>query len=109
MYGKKEINKAPFTVNIAPEATGPLALVRAFGPGLEGGVVGKPCNFTVETNGAVGALGKRLVPLCVVHSLCVSGMSGSTKELLCQALMPVHQMRTPLQQPVCHFYCYSLS
>ncbi|XP_022101220.1 filamin-C-like isoform X6 [Acanthaster planci] len=57
MYGKKEINKAPFTVNIAPEATGPLALVRAFGPGLEGGVVGKPCKFTVETNGAVGALG----------------------------------------------------
>ncbi|XP_038047788.1 filamin-A-like isoform X5 [Patiria miniata] len=57
MYGKKEINKAPFTVNISPEATGQLALVRAFGPGLEGGVVGKPCNFTVETNGAVGALG----------------------------------------------------
>ncbi len=57
MYGKKEINKAPFTVNIAPEATGPVALVRAFGPGLEGGVVGKSCDFTVETNGSVGALG----------------------------------------------------
>ena len=57
MYGKKEISKAPFTVNIAPEATGPVALVRAFGPGLEGGVVGKSCDFTVETNGSVGALG----------------------------------------------------
>lgn len=57
-FGGQPIPKAPFTVNIGPEPTGPITFVRAFGPGLEKGVVGKPCDFTVETNGAVGALGK---------------------------------------------------
>ncbi|XP_041460317.1 filamin-A-like isoform X4 [Lytechinus variegatus] len=56
-YGGQPIPKAPFTVNIGAEPTGPITFVRAFGPGLEKGVVGKPCDFTVETNGAVGALG----------------------------------------------------
>ncbi|XP_030827869.1 filamin-A isoform X3 [Strongylocentrotus purpuratus] len=56
-FGGQPIPKAPFTVNIGPEPTGPITFVRAFGPGLEKGVVGKPCDFTVETNGAVGALG----------------------------------------------------
>ncbi|XP_071491356.1 filamin-A-like isoform X2 [Diadema antillarum] len=56
-YGGQAIPKAPFTVNIGAEPTGPITYVRAFGPGLEKGVVGKPCDFTVETNGAVGALG----------------------------------------------------
>ncbi|XP_072181882.1 filamin-A-like isoform X4 [Diadema setosum] len=56
-YGGQPIPKAPFTVNIGAEPTGPITYVRAFGPGLEKGVVGKPCDFTVETNGAVGALG----------------------------------------------------
>ena len=32
--------------------------IRAFGPGLENGIVGFPANFTVETNGETGALGK---------------------------------------------------
>ena len=31
--------------------------IRAYGPGLEGGVVGKPADFVVETNGETGALG----------------------------------------------------
>lgn len=31
--------------------------IRAYGPGLEGGVVNQPAVFTVETNGEVGALG----------------------------------------------------
>ncbi|XP_077979659.1 filamin-A-like [Glandiceps talaboti] len=56
-YGKEHISKSPFTVNISPEAEAPLSYVKAYGPGLESGVVGSPCNFTVETNGAVGALG----------------------------------------------------
>lgn len=31
--------------------------IRAFGPGLEGGVVGYPADFVVETNGETGSLG----------------------------------------------------
>lgn len=31
--------------------------IRAYGPGLEGGMVGKPAEFIVETNGETGALG----------------------------------------------------
>ena len=57
-YGNEEIPKSPFTVNINLEAKPPLSHVRAFGPGLEAGVVGDPCDFTVETNGSTGALGK---------------------------------------------------
>ena len=36
----------------------------AYGPGLEGGVVNQPANFTVETNGETGALGecREIVP-----------------------------------------------
>lgn len=32
--------------------------IRAFGPGLVGGVVNKPAVFVVETNGETGALGE---------------------------------------------------
>ena len=32
--------------------------IKAYGPGLEGGVVKQPAVFTVETNGEVGALGE---------------------------------------------------
>lgn len=40
-------------------AVGPYktSKIRAYGPGLEGGVVGKPADFIVETNGETGALG----------------------------------------------------
>lgn len=34
--------------------------IRAFGPGLEGGVVGYPADFVVETNGETGSLGTSL-------------------------------------------------
>lgn len=57
-YGRKPIQKSPFTVNIGPQATGPHAQIKAFGPGLERGVAGKPATFTVEMNGAIGQLGK---------------------------------------------------
>ena len=33
------------------------SMIRAFGPGLEGGMANLPCDFTVETNGETGALG----------------------------------------------------
>ena len=43
---------------VGPEA-GPQK-VRAWGPGLEKGIVGKSANFVVESVGSdVGALGKR--------------------------------------------------
>lgn len=53
-YGGQEIPRSPFEVNVGPykEST-----IRAYGPGLSGGVVGYPALFTVETNGETGALG----------------------------------------------------
>ena len=53
-YGPGHITKSPFNVEVGPTMT---SKIRAFGPGLEGGVVGYPANFTVETNGETGALG----------------------------------------------------
>lgn len=48
---------SPFEVTVGPEA-GPQ-LIRAWGPGLEGGVVGKPAIFVVESVGTdVGVLGE---------------------------------------------------
>jgi len=53
-YGGKEIPKSPFEVNVGPYKE---SNIRAFGPGLHGGVVGHPAKFTVDTNGETGALG----------------------------------------------------
>lgn len=54
LYGGQPITKSPFRVEVGPER---FTKIRAFGPGLEGGVVGYPACFTVETNGETGALG----------------------------------------------------
>jgi len=53
-YGGEHITKSPFKVTVAPFKE---SKIRAYGPGLEGGIVGKPACFTVETNGETGALG----------------------------------------------------
>lgn len=53
-YGGREIPRSPFEVNVGPYLE---SRIRAFGPGLTGGVVGEPAAFTVETNGETGALG----------------------------------------------------
>ena len=53
-YGGQPITKSPFKVDVGPAKQ---TRVRAFGPGLETGVVGFPACFTVETNGETGALG----------------------------------------------------
>ncbi|XP_071544153.1 filamin-A isoform X12 [Panulirus ornatus] len=53
-YGGQEIPKSPFEVNIGPYKE---TRIRAYGPGLKGGVVGYPALFTVETNGETGGLG----------------------------------------------------
>uniref|UniRef100_UPI003AAAA42C filamin-B-like n=1 Tax=Centroberyx gerrardi TaxID=166262 RepID=UPI003AAAA42C len=55
-WGGQHIPKSPFEVAVGPEA-GPQQ-VRAWGPGLEGGIVGKPAAFIVESVGSdVGVLG----------------------------------------------------
>ncbi|XP_072277321.1 filamin-B [Pyxicephalus adspersus] len=58
-WGGHHIPKSPFEVQVGPEA-GPQK-VRAWGPGLTGGVVGKSADFVVESIGPdVGSLGKPL-------------------------------------------------
>ncbi|XP_071960404.1 filamin-A-like isoform X2 [Antedon mediterranea] len=76
-YGKEHIPKSPFTVHISPEAQGQIKNVRAFGPGLERGVAGKPCTFTVETNGANGALGFAIEGPSEAEIQCVDNGDGS--------------------------------
>lgn len=53
-FGGQEIPKSPYEINVGPFKE---SKIRAFGPGLHGGVVNKPACFTVETNGETGALG----------------------------------------------------
>ncbi|KAM7005423.1 filamin B a isoform 1-T1 [Tautogolabrus adspersus] len=55
-WGGQHIPKSPFEVTVGREA-GPQQ-IRAWGPGLEGGIVGKPAAFVVESTGTdVGVLG----------------------------------------------------
>uniref|UniRef100_A0A8C8E777 Filamin C n=1 Tax=Otus sunia TaxID=257818 RepID=A0A8C8E777_9STRI len=56
-WGGYAIPRSPFEVQVAPEAG--AQKVRAWGPGLEGGVVGKSADFVVEAIGTeVGTLGE---------------------------------------------------
>ncbi|XP_075219680.1 filamin A protein cher isoform X2 [Lycorma delicatula] len=48
------ITKSPYEVNVGPFKE---TRIKAYGPGLAGGVVAYPALFTVETNGETGALG----------------------------------------------------
>jgi len=54
-YGGQPITKSPFKVEVGPMKE---TRIRAYGPGLEQGVVGYAACFTVETNGETGALGQ---------------------------------------------------
>ncbi|XP_036387133.1 filamin-B [Megalops cyprinoides] len=55
-WGGQHIPKSPFEVQVSPEA-GPQK-IRAYGPGLEGGMVGNSADFVVESVGTdVGVLG----------------------------------------------------
>ena len=54
-FGGQPIAKSPFIVDVGPARP---TKIRAYGPGLEGGVVNFPAKFMVETNGETGALGK---------------------------------------------------
>jgi filamin len=53
-YGGAHIPKSVFNVEVGPYKE---SMIKAFGPGLEGGVVGYPADFVVETNGETGSLG----------------------------------------------------
>jgi len=53
-YGGAHIPRSPFPVFVGPYKE---SRIRAYGPGLEGGVVGYPADFIVETNGETGSLG----------------------------------------------------
>ncbi|KAF7274400.1 hypothetical protein GWI33_012941 [Rhynchophorus ferrugineus] len=52
-FAGQEIHKSPFDVNVGPYKE---TRIRAYGPGLTGGVVNYPALFTVETNGDAGSL-----------------------------------------------------
>ena len=54
-YSGQPISKSPFNVQVGPVKK---SKIRAYGPGLEGGVVSFPACFTVNTNGETGALGE---------------------------------------------------
>jgi len=53
-YGGQEVPRSPFEVNVGPYKE---SAIKAYGPGLTGGVATYPALFTVETNGETGALG----------------------------------------------------
>lgn len=53
-FGGTEIFRSPFGVSVGPKKE---SNIRAWGPGLQGGVVGFPAVFTVDTNGETASLG----------------------------------------------------
>lgn len=55
-FAGQEVPRSPFEVNVGPYKE---TQIQAYGPGLVGGIVGYPAQFTVESNGETGALGKR--------------------------------------------------
>lgn len=59
-FGGQEIYRSPFEVTVGPYKK---TAIRAYGPGLEGGMTGQPAQFTIETNGETGALGQYKIDL----------------------------------------------
>eukprot|EP00095_Tigriopus_kingsejongensis_P006988 maker-scaffold430_size173499-snap-gene-0.40 protein:Tk06988 transcript:maker-scaffold430_size173499-snap-gene-0.40-mRNA-1 annotation:"filamin-a isoform x3" len=53
-FANQEIPRSPFEVNISADKT---TSIKAYGPGLKGGIVNRPARFTVDTNGEAGGLG----------------------------------------------------
>ena len=73
-YGGNNIFKSPFLVEVGPYKD---SLIRAFGPGLEGGVVGYPADFVVDTNGETGELGFQIEGPSKAQIECVDNLDGS--------------------------------
>ena len=53
-FANQEIPRSPFEVNISPHKK---SNIKAYGPGLKGGIVNRPAKFTVDTCGETGGLG----------------------------------------------------
>ena len=53
-FANVEIPRSPFEVMIGKHKT---SKIKAYGPGLKGGIVNRPAKFTVDTCGETGALG----------------------------------------------------
>ncbi|XP_061204465.1 filamin-C isoform X1 [Neopsephotus bourkii] len=76
MYDEVPVPKSPFRVAVA-EGCDPTR-VRAHGPGLEGGLVGKANRFTVETRGAgTGGLGLAIEGPSEAKMSCKDNKDGS--------------------------------
>lgn len=54
-FADMEVAKSPFEVNVGPYKE---TAIKAFGPGLIGGVVGYPAVFSVDTSGETGSIGQ---------------------------------------------------
>ncbi|XP_072922819.1 filamin-C isoform X2 [Hemitrygon akajei] len=76
LYDDVPIPKSPFRVGVT-EGCDP-SRVRAYGPGLEGGLVNKPNRFTVETRGAgTGGLGLAIEGPSEAKMSCKDNKDGS--------------------------------
>lgn len=73
-YGGAHIPKSVFHVEVGPYKE---SMIRAFGPGLEGGVVGYPADFVVETNGETGSLGFSIEGPSQARIDCTDNLDGS--------------------------------
>uniref|UniRef100_A0A3P9BEY4 Filamin C n=1 Tax=Maylandia zebra TaxID=106582 RepID=A0A3P9BEY4_9CICH len=76
LYNDAPVPKSPFRVSVV-EGCDPTR-VRAFGPGLEGGITNKPNCFTVETRGAgTGGLGLTIEGASEAKISCKDNKDGS--------------------------------
>uniref|UniRef100_A0A3P9KWS8 Filamin C, gamma a (actin binding protein 280) n=1 Tax=Oryzias latipes TaxID=8090 RepID=A0A3P9KWS8_ORYLA len=76
LYDDAPVPKSPFRVSVV-EGCDPTR-VRAFGPGLEGGITNKPNRFTVETRGAgTGGLGLTIEGASEAKISCKDNKDGS--------------------------------
>ncbi len=73
-YGGSNIFKSPYNVEVGPYKE---SLIRAYGPGLEGGVVGYPADFVVDTNGETGELGFQIEGPSKAQIECADNLDGS--------------------------------
>uniref|UniRef100_A0A914UJL9 Calponin-homology (CH) domain-containing protein n=1 Tax=Plectus sambesii TaxID=2011161 RepID=A0A914UJL9_9BILA len=75
-FDGEDVAKSPYQVAVGK----PTDLrIRAFGPGLEGGMSNLPANFTVETNGEIGALGFSIEGPSKAKIHCTDNKDGSAE------------------------------
>ncbi|XP_031833925.1 filamin A protein cher isoform X5 [Nomia melanderi] len=92
-YGGRDIYKSPFGVNVGPYKE---SAIRAFGPGLHGGVVDYPAKFTVNTNGETGALGFSIEGPSRAKIMCYDNGDGTAD---------VYYLPTAPGQYAIHIHC----